>query len=309
VAHRGRTGSTTGATGSSTPAHTSGPWDRRPRTLQPQRQFAGRDTQYVQFADGSSLCFDPRCRSDSTHGLVNRSGACAGAGFRRCWHGAAQHLDRTMTDMLVDRGGVGRFPPGVACRVHRPDLRRPAVQRESAGLSGPMACTAAIVSLNRVSLAGVLGPAAGSRRRTDRRTTARSQRAVSSHVPCGTSVSITLVGHVLVQRVPLLRARDLLQSLAEIFPAVERERAPVRGACCTGTRAAGGGAPGLRATSSGVGPVTYWLPLNDLEGHVRFGPACSRPAFTAGQADLRADSADCCSWDGSRCHRRASRRG
>ena len=86
------------------------PWDRRLEryNLSVRR---GRDVQYVQFGDGSSLCFDlatdPTARTLVTDPAVILEQAQAMLAWR------AQHLDRTMTDMLVDRGGVGRFPPGV----------------------------------------------------------------------------------------------------------------------------------------------------------------------------------------------------
>jgi len=86
------------------------PWDRRLERFN-LSVLRTRDVQYVQFGDGSSLCFDlatdPTARTLVTDPAVILEQAQAMLAWR------AQHLDRTMTDMLVDRGGVGRFPPGV----------------------------------------------------------------------------------------------------------------------------------------------------------------------------------------------------
>lgn len=86
------------------------PWDRRLE----QRNLAvlrDRDVQYVQFGDGSWLCFDlaadPTARTQITDPAIVLGRAQAMLTWR------ANHLDRTLTDMLVKDGGIGRLPPGV----------------------------------------------------------------------------------------------------------------------------------------------------------------------------------------------------
>ena len=87
------------------------PWDRR---LEQRNLAVLRDAevQYVQFGDGSWLCFDlladPTGRTEITDPQIVLGRAQAMLTWR------ANHLDRTLTDMLVDKGGIGRFPPGVA---------------------------------------------------------------------------------------------------------------------------------------------------------------------------------------------------
>ncbi|HEY4332609.1 MAG TPA: sulfatase-like hydrolase/transferase, partial [Ilumatobacteraceae bacterium] len=87
------------------------PWDRR---LERQNLAVRRDetTQYVQFADGSSLCFDLAADPTGRTLLTDPATVLTKAQAMLAWR--AQHTDRTLTDMLVDNGGVGRFPPGVA---------------------------------------------------------------------------------------------------------------------------------------------------------------------------------------------------
>lgn len=85
------------------------PWDRR---LERQHLMVSRtaDVQYVQFGDGSWLCFDlaadPTARTLITDPAIVLDHAQAMLVWR------SQHADRTLTDMLVDAGGVGRLPPG-----------------------------------------------------------------------------------------------------------------------------------------------------------------------------------------------------
>ena len=87
------------------------PWDRR---LEQRNLAVLRDAevQYVQFGDGSWRCFDlaadPTGRTEIDDPAIVLERAQAMLTWR------ANHLDRTLTDMLVDKGGVGRFPPGVA---------------------------------------------------------------------------------------------------------------------------------------------------------------------------------------------------
>ena len=85
------------------------PWDRR---LERQHLTVSRtaDVQYVQFGDGSWLCFDlasdPTARTPITDSAVVLEHAQA----MLVWRSA--HADRTLTDMLVHDGGMGRLPPG-----------------------------------------------------------------------------------------------------------------------------------------------------------------------------------------------------
>ena len=91
------------------------PWDRR---LERMHLAVRRDrsTQYVHFGDGSSLCFDlasdPTARTLVTDPTVVLGNAQAMLTWR------SQHADRTMTDMLVEAGGVGRFPPDAPASFH-----------------------------------------------------------------------------------------------------------------------------------------------------------------------------------------------
>jgi arylsulfatase A-like enzyme len=86
------------------------PWDRR---LERQSLAVRRDetTAYVQFGDGSALCFDlaadPTWRTPVTDPTVILAKAQAMLAWRH------QHLDRTLTGLLVQDGGVGRWPEGV----------------------------------------------------------------------------------------------------------------------------------------------------------------------------------------------------
>ncbi len=86
------------------------PWDRR---LERQNLAVRRDetTAYVQFGDGSALCFDleadPTWRTPVTDPAVSLAKAQAMLAWRH------QHLDRTLTGLLVQDGGVGRWPEGV----------------------------------------------------------------------------------------------------------------------------------------------------------------------------------------------------
>jgi arylsulfatase A-like enzyme len=84
------------------------PWDRR---LEDKSLTAMRTETigYVQFADGSSLCFDlaadPTWRTRVTDPAVILAMAQAMLAWR------AQHADRTMSGLLLQDGGVGRWPP------------------------------------------------------------------------------------------------------------------------------------------------------------------------------------------------------
>ena len=86
------------------------PWDRR---LESQHLTVRRDdsASYVQFGDGSWMCFDlntdPTGRTQITDPAVVLSHAQAMLIWR------SRHADRTLTDVLIDQGGRGRMPPGV----------------------------------------------------------------------------------------------------------------------------------------------------------------------------------------------------
>jgi arylsulfatase A-like enzyme len=83
------------------------PWDRR---LERQHLAVLRDEHhaYVQFGDGTWLCFDldadPTWRTTTEDPAVVLPLAQAMLTWR------SQHTDRTMTGMLLERGGVGRWP-------------------------------------------------------------------------------------------------------------------------------------------------------------------------------------------------------
>ena len=84
------------------------PWDR---TLEAMSLATIRTatTGYVQFADGAALCFDlaadPTWRTRQTDPAAILAMAQAMLAWR------AQHADRTMSGMLLQDGGVGRWPP------------------------------------------------------------------------------------------------------------------------------------------------------------------------------------------------------
>jgi arylsulfatase A-like enzyme len=85
------------------------PWDRRLE----RRHLAVRrdaDTQYVQFGDGSWLCFDLAADPTARTTVTAPSVVLHHAQQMLTWR--SRHADRTMTDMLVEHGGVGRLPPG-----------------------------------------------------------------------------------------------------------------------------------------------------------------------------------------------------
>ena len=85
------------------------PWDRRleRKHLAVLRSDAAA---YVQFGDGSWRCFDlaadPTWRTEQE----DRDAVLAQAQAMLVWR--SQHADRTLTDMLLIGGGLGRVPPG-----------------------------------------------------------------------------------------------------------------------------------------------------------------------------------------------------
>lgn len=84
------------------------PWDR---VLERAHLAVRRDTEcaYVQFGDGSSLCFDlaadPSWRTTTADPAVILPLAQAMLVWR------SRHTDRTLADMLTEQGGIGRWPP------------------------------------------------------------------------------------------------------------------------------------------------------------------------------------------------------
>ena len=84
------------------------PWDRR-LERQHLAVLRGEHAAYVQFGDGSWRCFDlasdPTWRAEVRDPAVVLEHAQAMLAWR------SQHADRTLTGMLVEKGGVGRFPP------------------------------------------------------------------------------------------------------------------------------------------------------------------------------------------------------
>jgi arylsulfatase A-like enzyme len=83
------------------------PWDRR---LERQNLVVrrDRDTAYVQFADGTSLCFDLSVDPDWRTEMRDPSRVLGKAQAMLAWR--AQHTDRTLADMLLQDGGIGRWP-------------------------------------------------------------------------------------------------------------------------------------------------------------------------------------------------------
>ncbi len=84
------------------------PWDRR---LERQHLAVLRSERfaYVQFGDGSSRCFDlaadPTWRTEVTDAALLLANAQAMLTWR------SEHAERTLTGMLVEKGGIGRWPP------------------------------------------------------------------------------------------------------------------------------------------------------------------------------------------------------
>ncbi len=83
------------------------PWDRRAEraNLAVRRD---RETAYVHFGDGSSLCFD--LAADASWRTQSRAAESALANAQKMLTWRAQHQERTLTGMLVEKGGVGRWP-------------------------------------------------------------------------------------------------------------------------------------------------------------------------------------------------------
>lgn len=83
------------------------PWDRR---LERQNLAVRRssDSAYVHFGNGSSLCFDLAADPTWRTEIIDPARLLAQAQAMLTWR--AQHLDRNLTDMLIERGGIGRWP-------------------------------------------------------------------------------------------------------------------------------------------------------------------------------------------------------
>jgi arylsulfatase A-like enzyme len=83
------------------------PWDRRleRQTLSVRRSES---TAYVHFGDGSSLCFDLAADPSWHTQLKDPARVLAEAQALLTWR--AQHADRTLSDMLIEKGGIGRWP-------------------------------------------------------------------------------------------------------------------------------------------------------------------------------------------------------
>ena len=84
------------------------PWDRR---LERQTLSVRRDQThaYVHFGDGSWLCFD--LERDPTWRTLTDDPAVALTKAQALLTWRAVHADRTLTGMLTEGGGVGRWPP------------------------------------------------------------------------------------------------------------------------------------------------------------------------------------------------------
>jgi arylsulfatase A-like enzyme len=84
------------------------PWDRR----QERRNLAvirDETSAYVHFGDGSHLCFDLAIDPHWRTRISDPATVLAKAKAMLTWR--ARHTDRTLTGMLVESGGVGRWPP------------------------------------------------------------------------------------------------------------------------------------------------------------------------------------------------------
>lgn len=86
------------------------PWDRR---LEECNLAVHRtdDTAYVQFGDGTSMCFD--IATDPTWRTLVSDPARILRMAQRMLTWRSRHLDRTHTGLLVQSGGVGIWPPNV----------------------------------------------------------------------------------------------------------------------------------------------------------------------------------------------------
>ena len=83
------------------------PWDRR---LEQQNLAVLRSEEaaYVQFGDGGWLCFDLAADPTWRTAVTDTGVILAHAQAMLTWR--AQHTDRTLTGLLIDNGGTGRWP-------------------------------------------------------------------------------------------------------------------------------------------------------------------------------------------------------
>lgn len=90
------------------------PWDRR---LEQQHLTVRRtaDTAYVQFDDGSSLCFDLSADPTWRTPVTDPARVLTMTRDMLVWRSV--HADRTLTGLLVQDGGVGRWPADVPWRT------------------------------------------------------------------------------------------------------------------------------------------------------------------------------------------------
>ena len=84
------------------------PWDRR---LERQNLAVIRDEAraYVHFGDGTYECFDLAADPTWRTRVSDPAGVLSQAQAMLTWR--ARHTDRALTGMLVENGGVGRWPP------------------------------------------------------------------------------------------------------------------------------------------------------------------------------------------------------
>lgn len=72
------------------------------------------DAAYVQFGDGTWLAFDVADDPTWRTPLTDTAGVLALAQQQLLWR--SRHTDRTLSDLVLERGGVGRWPAGVPWR-------------------------------------------------------------------------------------------------------------------------------------------------------------------------------------------------
>jgi arylsulfatase A-like enzyme len=84
------------------------PWDRRLEEYQLSVRRSA-DTAYVHFGDGSYLCFDLAADPTWRTSVRDPDRVLREAQAMLTWR--ARHADRTMTGMVLERGGIGRRPP------------------------------------------------------------------------------------------------------------------------------------------------------------------------------------------------------
>ena len=95
------------------------PWDDR-LTTSHLAVHRTQDTAYVQFGDGSYLCFDialdPTWRTPVTDPKRILDMAQRMLVWRSC------HTNRTHSGLLIDNGGVGQWPSGVSWKDTQGDM-------------------------------------------------------------------------------------------------------------------------------------------------------------------------------------------